>query len=179
MALPSLSAAFGFPTPPALHLTPGAGLGMTSYASSPFSFSQPPMSSTLQLSPRPSHDGDLDHDVHSDCSSNSKYKAQKRRNIARKLRGGREALCAVLGLSSLSNGFSKLSARCNTLFAMSTSSSGPRSSTASFRRLSFTWGGRKDAAVQSSNLVKGWAKVFAKCVAVKFCRYASGNRKEM
>ena len=76
MALPSLSAAFGFPTP--LHLTDGAGVseGVTSYAASHCPFSQP-TSSTLQLSPRPSNDGDFDHDVHSDCSSNSKSKLRR------------------------------------------------------------------------------------------------------
>ena len=77
MALPSLSAAFGFPmppSPPSLHLTAAAGVsaGVTSYAASHCPFSQP-TSSTLQLSPRPSIDGDFDHDVHSDCGSNSKY----------------------------------------------------------------------------------------------------------
>ena len=76
MALPSLSAAFGFPTPPphGLLLTAaGAGLSeeVASYASPHYAFSQQ-MSSTLQLSPRPSNDGDFDHDVHSDCSSISK-----------------------------------------------------------------------------------------------------------
>ena len=73
MALPSLSAAFGFPTPPphGLLLTAsGAGQSedVASYASPRYSFSQQ-TSSTLQLSPRPSNDGDFDHDVHSDCSS--------------------------------------------------------------------------------------------------------------
>ena len=118
MALPSLSAAFGFPTP--LHLTDGAGgvsEGVTSYAASHCPFSQPTLSSTLQLSPRPSNDGDFDHDVHSDCSSNSKYKLRRdgrgtrdgtlvaklhclpTGNGERRAREeGREALCAVLGL---------------------------------------------------------------------------------
>ena len=79
MALPSLSAAFGFPTPPPPHgllLTAAAGTAQSeevaSYASPPhYAFSQQ-MSSTFQLSPRPSNDGDFDHDVHSDCSSISK-----------------------------------------------------------------------------------------------------------
>ena len=118
MALPSLSAAFGFPTP--LHLTDGDGVseGVTSYAAaSHCPFSQPTLSSTLQLSPRPSNDGDFDHDVHSDCSSNSKYKLRRDEGTAAGRgtehwlasfiacpretgsEGGREeALCAVLGL---------------------------------------------------------------------------------
>ena len=74
MALPSLSAAFGFPTPPphGLLLTAAAGAGLSedvaSHASPHCAFSQQ-MSSTFQLSPRPSNDGDFDHDVQSDCSS--------------------------------------------------------------------------------------------------------------
>ena len=83
MALPSFRAAFGFPTPPH-HSSSFGGFNLTTCGWSQLvaaaghgNGSDPDgttMSSAaaLKLSPRSSNgDGDFDHEVHSDCSSNS------------------------------------------------------------------------------------------------------------